>query len=130
SSITLNYRSVQQQIASSDCGLFALAFATSISAGNSPSKINYIQNQFRAHLIKCLENGHIDKFPCYKKKRNDSGITKTVTIKVYCLCRQPQDEGKMVQCDECKEWYHEECITVPSNIWNTNIKWKCCKCTI
>ena len=36
----------------------------------------------------------------------------------------------MVECESCKEWYHEDCIDVPSAIWQTkhNISWICDAC--
>uniref|UniRef100_A0A7S2WGC6 [Histone H3]-trimethyl-L-lysine(4) demethylase n=1 Tax=Mucochytrium quahogii TaxID=96639 RepID=A0A7S2WGC6_9STRA len=31
--------------------------------------------------------------------------------RVYCLCRQPEEEGVfMFACDGCDEWYHPECL--------------------
>ena len=31
---------------------------------------------------------------------------------VYCICRQPQDERFMIQCDKCDEWFHGDCVGV------------------
>jgi hypothetical protein len=30
----------------------------------------------------------------------------------YCLCRGPDNGEFMIQCDVCKEWYHESCVGV------------------
>ena len=31
--------------------------------------------------------------------------------KIYCLCRQPYDEGRpMLSCDHCNDWFHYDCI--------------------
>uniref|UniRef100_A0A1X7TST8 Ubiquitin-like protease family profile domain-containing protein n=1 Tax=Amphimedon queenslandica TaxID=400682 RepID=A0A1X7TST8_AMPQE len=48
--INIDIPDVQKQQRGSDCGLFALAFTTSLCANNSPSEISYIQCQFRSHL--------------------------------------------------------------------------------
>ena len=46
---------VKTQKGASDCGLFSLAFATSLCVGANPAQENYIQNELRSHLYKCLE---------------------------------------------------------------------------
>ena len=38
--------------------------------------------------------------------------------KVYCAqgvlpCRLPDDGHKMVECYQCKEWYHTSCVKIP-----------------
>ena len=33
-------------------------------------------------------------------------------VPVYCHCRQPDDGFTMIQCDSCKEWFHESCCQV------------------
>ena len=30
---------------------------------------------------------------------------------VYCICRRGE-EGFMIQCSDCKEWFHGECVRV------------------
>ena len=53
--ITLDYPAVQIQEGRSDCGVFAVAFATSLCTGDSPAIITYHQPSLRRHLMKCLE---------------------------------------------------------------------------
>ena len=38
-----------------DCGLFAIAFAVAICFGMNPSKVIFIQEKMRRHLIQFLE---------------------------------------------------------------------------
>ena len=59
----ISYQEVQEQRGANDCGLFALAFATSLCTGEDPTKITYIQHQLRNHLIACLEMQKMTPFP-------------------------------------------------------------------
>ncbi|CAH8625247.1 unnamed protein product [Dicrocoelium dendriticum] len=36
---------------------------------------------------------------------------RTVT---YCICRKPGFSGFMVQCELCRDWFHERCVFLPS----------------
>ncbi len=44
--ITLNVKIVQTQRGGSNCGLFSLAFVTSLCVGDDPTTINYVQKGF------------------------------------------------------------------------------------
>ena len=46
-----------------DCGLFALAFATSLANGEDLSNIKYDQSLMRKHLQVCFENKELNSFP-------------------------------------------------------------------
>ena len=54
---------VQQQRNSCDCGLFALAFATSLVFGQNPEHPNFNVKLMRPHLCACLRNRYIETFP-------------------------------------------------------------------
>jgi ribosomal protein L21E len=34
------------------------------------------------------------------------------TDSIFCLCRGPDNGEFMIQCNECKEWYHGSCVSV------------------
>ena len=66
----LKFVSVQEQYGLSDCGVFAIAFATSLCARHSSAKITYIQHLLWPHLLQCLEEGVFTKFlPLQRKKK-------------------------------------------------------------
>ncbi|KAJ3271522.1 hypothetical protein HDV01_006573 [Terramyces sp. JEL0728] len=49
-----------------------------------------------------------------KRKRVKQAV-KEYNIKgqqLYCICRQTDDGLFMIQCDDCKEWYHGNCVDV------------------
>ena len=46
-------------------------------------------------------------------------------MEVFCKCRLPE-EGSMICCDCCEEWFHQACVNVPSDVWNKDdCSWTC-----
>jgi COMPASS component SPP1 len=33
-------------------------------------------------------------------------------IKLYCLCRSPENGENMIGCDKCDEWFHFNCVGI------------------
>ena len=114
--LTLEYKAVQVQQGSNDCGLFAIAFATSLCGGENPVEINYKQHLLCSHLLNCVTKQEISVFPRSTRKRKVTKSRGTETFELFCQCRLPE-QGRMIQCDHCQEWYHSECVTVPESIW-------------
>ncbi len=128
-SIEVQFVDVQIQSGVSDCGLFALAFSTSLCSGDDPAEFNYSQHEFRSHVLKCLECREITPFPARQRKRT-ARIRGYSTIEVHCTCRQPE-HGKMISCDSCLKWFHKECITAPKAAWTMkNYIWHCDICAL
>ena len=61
SSVKFNLPSVQKQVGMTDCGLFAIAFATSLAFGSA--SVSFKQDSLRLHLQKCFEEKCIHPFP-------------------------------------------------------------------
>ena len=53
----------QRQKGNKDCGLFAIAMATTIAFGKNPSKVTFCQESMRAHLVSCLNKQNFSLFP-------------------------------------------------------------------
>jgi len=53
------------------------------------------------------------------------------SVKRHCLCQRPYERKKtMYQCIKCHEWYHPECLGIPSNLL-LNVSTFCCTvCTV
>jgi len=105
--LTLEYKAVQVQQGSNDCGLFAIAFATSLCGGENPVEINYKQHLFYSHLLNCVTKQEISVFPRSTRKRKVTKSRGTETFELFCHCRLPE-QGRMIQCDHCQEWYHSD----------------------
>ena len=54
---------IQKQQGFKDCGLFAIANATSICYGDDPTALVYEQHEMRQHLLNCLEKEEMTPFP-------------------------------------------------------------------
>ena len=124
--VILKFMRVQRQKGCNDCGVFALAFATTLCSGECPTSMTYNQKSMRKHLLDCFVNGKMETFPTTKGKKITRPIS-TVKVNVICNCRQPEDDW-MVQCDGCEEWFHKECENIPSTVWSKKSKWLCSLC--
>ena len=99
-------------------------------AGEDPISMHYSQDCMRMHLESCLKKRKMDVFPS-KLIRNEGGNSLVSTVPIFCNCRLPE-EGKMVQCDVCSEWYHKDCIAgIPKTLWHrkNTTQWCCPVCT-
>ncbi|TPX44179.1 hypothetical protein SeLEV6574_g04654 [Synchytrium endobioticum] len=48
---------------------------------------------------------------------------------IFCICRLPEN-GIMVECDVCKEWYHIGCVKVPKKLAETSDEYTCPICDV
>lgn len=128
SSIDFRFIDADKQANTSDCGLYAIAYATSLCCGQDPCSIQYCQPKLRKHLVTCLEKGSITPYPCISKHSINSVISKE-TISVFCSCRMPE-KGRMIECTKCKEWFHRQCAgLVPRKAWKSQeCTWHCSRC--
>ena len=78
---------VQRQSGLSDCGIFAIAFATALCMGIDPYTLNIDQNKSRIHLLKCFEQKNISAFPLTERPRRITGkrVATTKTVKLFCV---------------------------------------------
>ncbi|KAF9168012.1 PHD finger protein 3 [Actinomortierella ambigua] len=56
----------------------------------------------------------------------------TRSKKVYCYCQQPDDGEVMIQCDNCRQWFHGACVNITDEdaerIVLSNSKFFCSTC--
>ena len=119
---------VQKQIGGTDCGLFVLVFATDLCFGLDRHNQKCKQNEMRQHLIHCLESGKMTAFPKTDQRVQTHLSYNKIAIKIFCLCRLPNDKKEYVECFSCKGWCHPECASIPTWAVNSKVPWKCPKC--
>ncbi|EPE04463.1 phd-finger domain-containing protein [Ophiostoma piceae UAMH 11346] len=65
----------------------------------------------------------------YSAIREDE--TNTSDNGIYCICRGPDDHRWMIQCEECDDWYHGDCINIDKDVGETMIlSYICPRCAI
>ena len=129
-SFKIKVANVATQKGSTDCGLYAIAMMTSLAYNENPSNLIYNQQDMRIHLEQCFEKGILEKFPFSKTRRVTKQFSSETDVAIYCKCRlpDPEDGSKMIQCDNCQEWYHMECVKLDPQQPTTDIEWFCEKC--
>lgn len=97
--LTVNCIPISKQTGSSDCGLYAIAVATSLAHGIDPQTQDFRQNEMRQHLIQCISNKKMTVFPIIRTKHNI--VTSFYQTVIYCcpLCKKEDGGSKMVQCE-------------------------------
>lgn len=131
SHVVLNYKDVQRQSKGNDCGLFAIAFATSLVNGLQPEEYVFDQKMMRSHLLQCFEKKSVTAFPVRKSRRKTAKarVRGTQQFDVHCLCRMPAvTSAEWIQCSTCEEWFHQSCVTVPKECLQKEIVWYCSGC--
>ena len=77
--LEIRVQRVQQQQGGADCGLFSIAYAYCLAAGEDPTKIKFNQPQMRKHLAECLRNNLITNFPV------DKAVTRAARPDIHML---------------------------------------------
>jgi len=122
---TIERLSVQQQDGTLDCDLFAVANAVEVHLNSNPVSAQYVQ-KMRRHLEDCLNDETLHSFPVCSTEPLPRP-TCTVHIKLYCICRTPEEYDERICCDSCSQWYHvSSCMKLGQA--ETSDYWVCCVC--
>ncbi|XP_065656055.1 uncharacterized protein LOC136081804 isoform X1 [Hydra vulgaris] len=131
--LKIQFKDFQKQSGGLDCGLFAIAVATDLCYNHDPSIKCYKQELMRDHLLKCFSDNHLTPFPIETSERKEKKQSKPINLPLYCICRLPDNkEEKMVKCDNCKEWFHVSCLSIPKTIFENSdhsLHWHCNSCS-
>ena len=81
-------------------------------------KVKEVRKESERHLVKTRFNRVKIFGPTNIVNRKMENVMKAPII--YCLCNGTYDgKSKMIQCDNCKNWYHYSCLNVPDCIPTT-----------
>ena len=109
--LKINHIPVQLQRGTSDCGLFAIAFALHAALGDDLRDITFDQSKLRSHLLWCFTNNQLTPFPITSSTvPRACGADKISFISLYCHCRRPESYDNLVLCEQCNSWFHHKCV--------------------
>lgn len=120
----IKWVNTEHQRGSADCGLFAIAYAEILCRGVQPETVVLNQPLMRQHLINCFQAGKLIPFPTVGKHRVPTKPV-TMSVDVFCHCRQPDDGSLMIECSQCLDWFHFE-NRLPRNV--TDYDFVCRNC--
>jgi len=111
---------VNQQVGSTDCGIYAIANAVEVCMGgysgilDSTTKMDweFDQPKMRDHLITCFEKQEFTPFP---KKSCFGPTIKLESFHILCsciMCLCPDIMGDLIRCDLCDRLFHRRCVNV------------------
>ena len=120
---------VMRQPNSFDCGVFAAAIATEVAYNCDPAECRWDTSKMRQHLLLCLESGQMTRFPTVGKRRIAFGsrIIKSIPEELFCICRNEKTRP-MIACDQCKKWFHKDCIGLDIDNSYKSEAWACEPC--
>lgn len=78
---------VARQSGSGDCGLMALAYATSLCFKLDPVNLVYCQENLRQHFLQCVIDGKMTAFPVSSNRTVRKPVAFKTIEKIYCVCR-------------------------------------------
>ena len=114
-----------------DCAVYALAAATELAYGCDPLICRWDCDQMREHLVACLEQGKLLRFPSLGKRRIALGsrVRKSTQEQIFCICKTLNDKKRpMIACDLCTKWFHKDCMSLDITKSYKDCMWMCSTC--
>ena len=113
--MTYLVKTCQQQGNEFDCGVFAIAFATSLANGEYPSRILYDKKKLRSHLAEWMAAKKLTLFPfsIIRKTRSREIAEK---VEVYCVCRRMEYQLLSSTSASLEDWNFFGCTARDARI--------------
>ena len=67
--------------------------------------------------------------PLWIKRQKEGKSGSVNTTSTYCLCGGPDDGSFMIQCHECREWFHGRCVNLTPELAKAIDDYECPQCT-
>ena len=130
-SLNIFLQPVQQQTNGTNCGLFAIAFATCLANGIDPTTVRFDERKLRKHLVSCMEEKKMTMFPILNYEPKVCQGT-NIKLLLHCICRLPyngKDGMNMAKCGSCKKLFHDICMKLPARaLEKPSSTWLCYNC--
>ncbi|XP_050369567.1 chromatin remodeling protein EBS-like [Argentina anserina] len=94
---------------------------------------NTIEGKCVVHSFKNytkLENVGAEDFYCRFEYKAATGAFTPDRVAVYCKCEMPYNpDDLMVQCEECKDWFHPACVNISNEVAKKLEHYICSECS-
>jgi len=111
--------------------LIALACAVDLCSGKNPStKVHKLGNSITDNLIRSFDRGYVTCFDASKSVTRSSCLGK-IPVRLFCICKKPYRGEEMLECSQCLEWYHPDCVKVKRSddvYRKKSLPWFCVAC--
>ena len=97
--------------------------------GHRVPDLEFDQEKMRSHLLKCLTNRRLVPFPTLEKRGFRHNHFPYLDITVFCTCLMPETYDDMIQCENCEEWYHMNCVGLSAPPKDSE-NWYCSLCRV
>ena len=109
---------LEKQQGGLDCGVYAIAYAVSVSQEEKPKTLKFNQKLMRHHLISCLEKKQftvLSSAPLQSENRKNPIIKE---MYIFCNCRLPHDDSNliMIECSKCEELFNFSCVNISEEL--------------
>ena len=146
----------QKQKNGNDCGVFAIAFLTSLAFGTDPRTVSFDHKKIREHLKQCLRERFITSFPTSGIRGSGRQRVPLISVDLYCSCRlttyrhevigkaadrkmlmaeeevekkEKRRQWELIQCSRCSNWFHRKCENVADRFFKVrSLVWTCQSC--
>lgn len=118
----------KQRNHSRTCGFYAVAAAISIFNQVDPTGNIYDEIQLIRGVRDRLADKIVTQIPPVRRMEVKDILVERKQ-KLHCICHSVS-HGKMIQCDHCLTWFHEQCVIVPQQVLRQEaLLWfgPCCK---
>eukprot|EP00795_Rhopilema_esculentum_P014880 gene14880-6013_t len=122
-SFEIHVADTTSSLKNADNGIAAIFYALSLCRKLDPQVIYYNYKTLRQELFKALNRNSFEGVQFADSPREPSGTKFVIKPVLYCHCNLPDLKTKMICCEKCKAWYHNDC---ESDI--NSSPWLCKKC--
>ena len=121
--LVIEIAATQQTGKDADTGIASIFSAVCLCRGLDPKNVVFHFKSLRKILLECIEKEsfagvHFNSSP--KKSVKPKFV---IEVDLYCHCNMPES-GYMIECPNCKRWYHELCESGDYD----SAKWVCKNC--
>ena len=126
-SVDIFVKDIQQIESTALSGFIAIVTTYLLTKQINPASVSIDTQNWTYDLITFLETKTFEDRTVQPYNRKTDDVYLKWSEKLFCHCHQPDYGNRMLLCDSCKNWYHEQCETFSFHDLDTCKRDKCTK---